>query len=248
MNENINEKDSGLELKMQDLLIAYLRRWKLLVVCMLVAAAIALSVTVFAVTPLYRAEATIYVNNNRVTQSDGSLTSTDLSASLHLVKGYMLLTKSDAVLEKAAEELGGIYSVELIRSAVSVEQLDETVVFAVRVIGSSPEETARVANVLAELIPQIGPEIIKGSSAAVIDKAKVPTNIYSPSYSRNTLLGALGGLLAAMIYVTILYLKDTHIKDENDLTDMFQLPILGRIPDLDGEFSGTGYTADKEKE
>ena len=74
------------------------------------------------------------------------------------------------------------------------------------------------------------------------------TSIYSPSYSRNVLLGALGGLLAAMIYVTIMSLRDTRIKDENDLADTFQLPILGRIPDFDGEFSGSAYKYEEEKE
>lgn len=248
MNEIVNEKESGMELKMQELLIAYLRRWKLLVLCMVIAGVIALGVTLFTVTPMYQAEATIYVNNNRVTQNEDYLTSTDLSASIHLVKGYMILSKSDIVLEQAVEKLGGEYSVSQLRNSISLEQLSETVIFAVRVVHANPEEAARIANVLAEVIPLAGPNVIKGSSAEVIDTAKVPTGIYSPSYSRNILLGALGGLLAAMIYVTIVYLKDTHIKDENDLADMFQLPILGRIPDFDGEFAGSSYTYSEEKE
>ena len=248
MNENINEKESGLELNFQDLVRAYLRRWKLLVVCMLVAAAIALGATVFAVTPMYRAEATIYVNNNSISEDQDYLTSTDLSASLHLVKGYMLLSKSDIVLEQVVEKLGGEYTIAEIRSAISVEQLDSTVIFALRVVSPDPQEAADVANVLAQVIPEVGSNVIKGSSAAVIDTAKVPTSIYSPSYSRNFILGALGGLLVAMIYVTVLYLKDTHIKDENDLADMFQLPILGRIPDMDSEFAGSSYSYSEDKE
>ena len=46
MNEIVNEKESGMELKMQELLMAYLRRWKLLVLCMILAGAIALGLTV----------------------------------------------------------------------------------------------------------------------------------------------------------------------------------------------------------
>lgn len=248
MNEIVNEKESGMELKMQELLIAYLRRWKLLVLCMIVAGAIALGVTLVAVTPMYQATATIYVNNNRITENEGSLTSADLSAAIHLVKGYMILSKSDTVLEMAVEKLENKYSVSALRDATSVEQLGETMIFAIRVENADPAEAARVATKLAEVIPEVGPNVIKGSSAAVIDTAKVPTSIYSPSYSRNFILGALGGLLAAMIYVTIIYLKDTHIKDENDLADMFQLPILGRIPDFDGEFAGSAYKYEEDKE
>lgn len=248
MNENVNEKESGMELKMQELLAAYLRKWKLLVLCMVIAGIIAMLVSVFAVTPLYQAEATLYVNNNRVTENEDYLTSTDLSASIYLVEGYLILSTSDIVLDRAVEELGGTYSTLQLRKCISVEQLENTVIFALRVIHEDPQEAARVANVLAKVIPQEGSNVIKGSSAVVIDTAKVPTSIYSPSYSRNVLLGALGGLLAAMIYVTIMSLRDTRIKDENDLADTFQLPILGRIPDFDGEFSGSAYKYEEEKE
>lgn len=248
MNETVNEKESGVELKMQELLTAYLRRWKLLVLCMIIAGAMALGITLVAVTPMYQATATIYVNNNRISGDQDYLTSADLSASIHLVKGYLILSKSDIVLERAAEELGGAYSIAQLSSAISVEQLDETVIFALRVVDEDPKKAADIANVLAKVIPEVGPNVIKGSSAAVIDTAKVPTGIYSPSYSTNTLLGALGGLLLSVIYITIIFLKDTRVKDENDLTDMFRLPILGRIPDLEEEHAGSEHSESEEKE
>jgi capsular polysaccharide biosynthesis protein len=66
----------------------------------------------------------------------------------------------------------------------------------------------------------------------MIDSARVPTSSYYPNYTGNALLGAAIGLLLSVAYVTVLCLRDTHIKDENDLTDMFELPILGIIPDM----------------
>lgn len=249
MNENVTEKESGLELKMQDLLTAYLRRWKVLVLCVILGIAIAVGATAFFITPMYRAEATIYVNNNRISASDEEyLTSTDLNASIHLVKGYMILSKSDVVLERAAEKLGGEYTAAQLRGMISTEQLDQTVIFALRVVHPNPKKAADVANALADVIPEVGANTLKGSSAEVIDKAKVPSGIYSPSYSTNALMGAAGGLLLAVIYVTIIFLKDTRVKDENDLTEMFRLPILGRIPDLDEEYSGSENSDSENKE
>ena len=54
-------------------------------------------------------------------------------------------------------------------------------------------------------------------------------------------------MLLALVYVTIMFLKDTRIKDENDLTDMFNMPILGRIPDFNDSVTGTRY-AETESE
>lgn len=248
MNEIVNEKEPGMELNLQDLLQAYLRRWKLIAVCAVLGIAIALSITAFCITPMYQAGITIYVNNNRATEDKQGLSSGDLSASIYLVKGYMIVAKSDPVLEKVVEQLGDQYDVESIRNAISVEQNEDTAIFSLDVTHADPEAAKSIANALAEVILVEGPKVIEGTSARLVNAAKVPTAPSSPSYSVNTLLGAAGGLLLAVIYVTIIFLKDTRIKDENDLTDMFNLPILGRIPDFDGEFAGSGYSYSEEKE
>ena len=52
--------------------------------------------------------------------------------------------------------------------------------------------------------------------------------------------GALGALFA-IVCLTIHYLNDTRIKDENDLAALYPLPVLGRIPDFDLTSSGKSY-------
>lgn len=246
MSEIVNERETNTELNIQELLVAYLRQWKAIALCVILAAAITLGLTYYCITPMYRTGISIYVNNTNVQDGKDHLTSADLSASIYLVKGYMTVATSDAVLGKAAEKLDNKYTVEQLRNAITVERVEDTVIFNLYVTLSDPEEAARIANVLAEVAPVEIARVIEGSSARVVDTAKVPTGRYSPSYSRNTLLGAAGGLLLAIVYVTIMYLQDTRIKDENDLTDMFDLPILGRIPDLDKETSGRRYGSETE--
>lgn len=241
MNEIVNEREINAELNMQELLIAYLRQWKAIVLCVILAAAITFGLTYYCVTPMYRTGISMYVNNTNVLDDKNHLTSADLSASIYLVQGYMTVAKSDAVLEKAVEKLDNEYTAGQLRNAITVERVEDTVIFNLYVTHSDPVEAARIANVLAEVAPVEIARVIDGSSARIVDAAKVPTSRYSPSYSRNTLLGAVGGLLLAVVYVTIMYLQDTRIKDENDLTDMFDLPILGRIPDLDKETSNAKY-------
>ena len=246
MNETVHEKGTGAELNIQELLVTYLRKWKVIVLCVILAAAITFGITYCCVTPMYRAGISLYVNNTSVVGNKEHLTSADLSASIYLVKGYMTVATSDVVLEKAAGKLDGEYTVGQLREAITVERVEDTVIFNLYVTHSDPEEAARIANVLAEVAPEEIAIVIDGSSASVVDIAKVPSSVYSPSYSRNTLLGAVGGLLLAIIYLTIMHLQDTRVKDENDLTDMFDLPILGRIPDLEKEISGANYSSKSE--
>ncbi len=240
MNEVVNEREGGVEINLQELLRTYVRRWKLLVLCMILVGALALGWTTHFVTPMYKTTLTVYVSNSTVADKE-HLTSSDLSAALHLVKGYLVVYKNPAVLEKVAEELDGKYTVSQLGGALYAERKDETEFFELTVTWPDPEEAAEIANAWAEVAPDemSKRDALKGSSATVFEEggAKVPTAPFSPSYTRNTAVGAIVGLLLAAVYVTVMHLKDTRIKNEEDLAELSDLPILGRIPHFNHEDS-----------
>ena len=59
----MNERNDVIEIDLQKLLMAYLRRWWLIVLSALIVAGGALAYAYFLVDDLYQASATIYVNN-----------------------------------------------------------------------------------------------------------------------------------------------------------------------------------------
>ena len=241
MNETMNEKNNGIDIDLQGLLVAYLRKWWVILICLVLGAAIGFGITYKFVTPMYQARITIYVNNNKGVENKDYLSGADLSASQRLVNTYVSISKSERVLEKIAENLNGEYSVNWLNTAINARQLNDTEIFCIYVLHEDPVEAARIANIAAEVAPVEIASLIEGTSARVIDHAKVPTSRYSPSYSRMTLFGGGVGALCALIFLTILYLSDTRIKEENDLTDLYPLPILGRIPNFDIVSSGNNY-------
>ena len=233
MHETTNERMSGMDIHLQGLLLAYLRKWWIILICLVLGAAIAFGITYQFVTPMYQARISIYVNNNKSIEDKDYLSSADLSASQRLVNTYVSIAKSERVLEKIAENLNGEYTAQWLNSAISAKQLNDTEIFCIYVLHEDPVEAARIANTAADVAPVEIAELIEGTSARVIDSAKVPASRYSPSYSRMALLGGALGVLLAVVFLTIHYLSDTRIKDENDLTDMYPLPVLGRIPNFD---------------
>ena len=85
--------------------------------------------------------------------------------------------------------------------------------------------------------------------SGIIDPAKVPTHRYTPSYRKNAFMGCAAGLLLAVVYVTLLYLMDVRIKNEEDLTQLFDLPMLGQIPSFaENERKKAGLSAQKADE
>ena len=189
--------------------------------------------TVKFITPLYQASVSVYVNNSSGNQSVDYVTSSNLDASQKLVNTYINIAKSDRVLDLVAEKLNGDYTVKKLREMLSAAQVDKTEIFRIYITSPNAEEAARVANVMAEVAPKEISALVDGSSARIIDYAKVPEQRYSPSYSKNTLLGALIGCALAVAYLTAMHLLDVRIRDDEDLTALFDLPVLGQIPDVD---------------
>ena len=241
MQETFNEKIGGIDIDLQGLLRFYLHRWWMILICMILGASIALGLTYHFVTPMYQARISIYVNNNKGDEDKDYLSSADLTASQRLVNTYVSIAKSERVLGKISENLDGEYSVGWLNKAISASQLNDTELFCIYVLHEDPKEAARIANTAAEVAPVEIAQIIEGTSAQVVDIAKVPTSRYSPNYNRMALFGGVLGIFLAVVFLTLHYLSDTRIKDENDLTTLYPLPVLGRIPNFEIASSGNNY-------
>ena len=226
----MNEKRDAMEIDLQKLLFAYLHKWWLIVVCAVVVGLASLLITANLITPTYRANVTVYVNNSRADQQIDYISSGNLSTSQRLVNTYITIIESDTVLEEVAKASGLNVTAAQIRRAMSAQQVDDTEVFTVTITHAEPTIAAQLANAIAEVAPDKIGEFVEGSSTKIIDYAKVPVNPSSPNRSRNAVLGALAGAVLAVLYVTLHFLLDVRIKDEEDLNMLFDLPVLAQIP------------------
>ena len=226
----INENRDALEIDLQKLLLAYLNKWWLIVACTVVAALASLYITINFITPMYKADVRIYVNNSRSDQYVEYISSSNLSTAQRLVNTYINIIESDSVLEKVAQASGLNISAGQIRRAMSASQVDDTELFDVVITHANPKLAAQLANAIAEVAPAEIGDIVEGSSTKIIDYAKVPSAPSSPNKSRNCVLGGLIGCVAAMLYLTLRFLMDVRIKDEEDLSMLFDAPVLAQIP------------------
>lgn len=247
MKETMDNKTTILEYSLYELLGMYVRKWWVIGIFLVAFAAAAAGFTWKFVTPTYQAKISIYVNNSRGAQEMDSLSSADLSAAQRLVNTYVSITKSNRVLEKVVEELDGEYTVGQLYNSITASQMSDTEIFSVYVVYTDPVEAARIANAIAKVAPGEIANLIEGTSAKVIDTAKVPTKRHSPNYSRRILFGAVAGAFLALVLLTVQYLSDTRIKDENDLINMFNIPILGRIPDFESDVTESTYGSSTEE-
>ena len=99
--------------------------------------------------------------------------------------------------------------------------------------GLALQDRAQSLGVLAEL---------RNGNVQVAQAAAVPTSPSSPKVSRNTLLGAVLGLLLGLGGAFLLERLDRRIREPKDLETIYGLPLLGVVPEsaaLSGSARGT---------
>lgn len=115
---------------------------------------------------------------------------------------------------------------------VSTSISNETKILNVNVDSKDPETANELAQVVSEKSVVYIAEIIEGSSMKTIDYPELSKGVYSPSYIRISLLGALAVFLIVLLIICIKQFLNDKIQSENELAERYDLPIVGLIPDL----------------
>ena len=72
---------------------------------------------------------------------------------------------------------------------------------------------------------------LQTGNAEVVQPADVPTSPSSPKIVRNTVIGGLIGVLLALALALILDRVDRRVREPDELEDIFDLPIVGYVPE-----------------
>ena len=226
------------EIDLMPLVSALLRKLWLILLCMVLAGGAAYLYTYYLVTPLYRAEVSVYVNNisSKVDSSSIEYVSgSNLSTAKQLVTTYVNIISSDRVLSKVVEQAGLDTSADQVRRMMTASSVGDTEMFKIYITNANPELAAQVANAIADVAPDEIANIVEGSSTKIIDYAKVPRSPSSPNYQRSVMAGAALGAALAVTYVVLRTLLDRRIKTEEDLERLADLPVLGVIPEFNSD-------------
>ena len=226
--------------------------WKhawIIVLAGLVCGAVFFAGTHLLVTPKYRSSFTAYVNNRSdQSNANGTLTSADLSASQSLVKTYAAVISSRAVLESAASEAGAPYDYEQLKNMVSTGSVDDTEIIEVSVTMEDRQMAASLAQAISVTAADYITKIVEGSSMQIVDQAVIPVKRYSPSYSKNLMLGILLGIVLACGVIILKELLDDRVKDAGTLESRFGIVVIGTIPNMEAaERMGDSYSYGKKK-
>ena len=222
--------DEFKEISLKELFICIWDKLWIILISTIVFGIAAFLITEFFIVPQYKATISMYVNNK--TEATGSLTTSDVAAAKSLVDTYITIIESNSVLEDIVDNASFDCTPAQIKSMMSAKSLNGTEVFEVSITTDSPEKSAEMANLIADLSPNKISEIVEGSSVKIIDLAKVPTEPVSPSMSKNVSIACLLGLILSCFIVVLVHMFDTTIYSEDDIKEFCTLPVLGIFSDF----------------
>lgn len=227
-----NKRNDVVEIDLLRLLQAMWHRAWALILAMVIGGGAAFYVAAFMITPTYESSALLYVNNSNISVGGTSISLSDLTASQSLVNTYIVILKTRRTLNEVLEEAELSYSYDELKEMITASAEGDTEIFSVTVTSTIPEEAAKIANTITEVLPDKIAEIVDGSSVRTVDFAVTPTKKSAPSITRYTALGMLLGLVLSGGIIIVLELMDDQIHDEDYLLRTYDLPILASIPNL----------------
>lgn len=230
--------EQNLEINLGDIFKVLAKRIWIIFLCAVLTGGAVLLYTYNFVAPQYEASVTMYINN-KSNGENAAVSSNDLAVALRLVATYINLAKSDRVLDQVIQRTGVMLSADQLRGMIYAEAEGETEMFRVTVTSFDKQMSADLANVIAEVVQEVSPEIIEGSNAKLVDSARVPQKRSSPSYTVNAVVGTVVGALLAAVAFVIVYLSDVRIKNEEDLKKICDVAVLGVIPNLSTDAKST---------
>jgi capsular polysaccharide biosynthesis protein len=218
----------------------------IIVISTLLVGALAFSYARFFVEPTYQAKALMYVNNKSISVGSTGVTFSagELNAAKSLVDTYTVILKTRTTLNAVIRKTGVNYTYEQLNKMVRAAAVNDTEIFAIIVTSTSPQEAELLANAIADILPAKIGDVVEGSSVSVVDRAVVPNHRVAPSHSKYTAVGLLVGFLISCLAVILADLFDDVIRGDDYLTQTYDVPVLGIIPDLSvqgGEKTGYGY-------
>lgn len=232
--------DEYREISLKELFLCIWEKLWIIVLSTLIFGVVAYFVTIYLITPQYQSYVTMYVNNK--TEATGSLTSSDVSAAKSLVDTYITIIESNSVIDEVVKQAGINITADQVRKTISAKSINNTEVFQVSVTGTSAQNNAIIANLIADIAPEKISEIVEGSSVKIIDRAQVSYIPVSPNMTKNVLVASMLGFILSGLIIVLVHMFDTTIRSEDDIKNFSTLPILSIFSDFNQASSNNRYS------
>jgi len=218
----MNEKqfDDELELDLSELIQVLLNNWLMILIITLITTFLAFLFTNFMIEPQYQSSAMLYNVNN--TETDASLS--DLQIGTQLSQDFIVIAKSNPVLDAASQEIerktGSELSRNQIDSMVSVTNKTNTRILVITATANDPQLAAIVANAVTSNAADQMAYIMKSDKPTTVQSVEISSDPISPNKTLNTAIGFVLGLLLSCGFVFLRFALNNKVVTPSDIENL----------------------------
>jgi len=236
----------NLDANIQKILALLFKKWKLIIILAAIGALLAYFYTANFTTLTYSSsvEFLSYSQESQKELSDSTVAAqtasntSKMNYAMKMLSTYIELFKTNEFNKSVADSLNKqyntSYSASQIKSAISYSTVEETAMFTVTVTTTNADMSYQIANQLEKSIPQKMKATNNGLVlASVEDPAIKASASESLGYAKKILIGSLAGAVLAVAFIILRDLLDVRIKNSDELTERYGIPVLGTIPEFD---------------
>ncbi|ANU22476.1 YveK family protein [Planococcus donghaensis] len=234
-------------ISLQDLFKTLKKRAGLIALMTILAITIAGVVSFLVLTPMYQTSTQILVNQE---QSEAAqLTNQNIQTDLQLINTYSVIIKSPAILDEVSSQLDLDMSVEQLNSKITVATAQNSQVVDITVQDENPALAVDIANTTAKVFEGEIQELMNVDNVSILSPAVLKENPspVAPNPMLNMAIAAVIGMMLGVGIAFLLEYLDTSIKDQQDIEEILDIPLLGVISPIKEEAKLEQTTSSKRR-
>lgn len=229
MDNTQTQLDDEIEIDLWELFQILLKNWLWILLSTLGCAILGLLITIFLITPKYRAEATMIVNTRQ--DQTATVTNDQITSAQKLVDTYSIIIRSRRVVDPIMEKLNIEADYESFVKNIIVESVNDTQVMSIQVENKDPEIALQVVQEIVDRAPGAIISTVEAGSVNVVSEPYVNSEVpVSPSKLKNTAIAAFIGLFISSGAFLLIAFLDNTFKSEEDIQKQLGLVTIGIIP------------------
>lgn len=216
-------------ISLQDLFKTLKKRMSLIILLTIIAVTVSGLISFLLLTPIYQSSTQILVNQEKTDVT--TFNSQDIQTNLQLINTYNVIIKSPAILSKVIEQLDLNTTPTALNNQITVNNEQNSQVVNISVQDPNPSVAVDIANTTANVFQTEIVKLMKVDNVSILTPAILADNPapVKPDPILNMAIAAVIGLMLGVGIAFLLEYLDTTVKNEQDVEELLNLPILGLI-------------------
>jgi capsular polysaccharide biosynthesis protein len=179
--------------------------------------------------PQYKASTLLIIGDDNLL-STSKPSANNLTVYQEMAETYAQFASTRKVATDVIKSLSLKMSASELQSMIDASTSKDSRFLTITVTSSDKTLVAPIANQVVTSLKSVTKDLVQPDTLNVIDEAQDPKIPFSPHTKLNVIAGFFIGIILSVGIIFLLEYIDSTVKDEDELSELLDAPVLGTIP------------------